>query len=549
MPTTEIYVADRIPLADDTNWLAYGANANDHDGRISALIAEFQTRAKYHGVGLSYIRVDDSEPIDVGASFDTLRECCAIAFKNSPNDQWWFGAITRVQYISDGVTRIHWKEDIFNNWWRETTYGQQYVVREHTNDDTIGANTEPENVELGPYVTTATTSLRPTVSGGSPDICGIVMATERCPGQPAGTFAVPNCPNTNYHPPGFYGGVFSPYFWYQTFPDTDGTLEEMRNVIGYYVDAGKENAIIGVYMQPRNLYAIDSAVNVKPTVDNINKDTPVKTQIFSLAPRTLSYTPQNNKLYTFPYVCCVLSNLSDNSVLQYEMFSSSYTAVVSGGFGMDAYAFAAPNGYGGKRVDNARGVQIGGWPLLSWTGNVFARWVAQNRGKTTASLINTSIIGAARLAAGDLIGGYGTLGAAAVSTVGAVHDQQIMPNNSYGAKNAQNVLSVTNQLETTPSSGQPCALGFYSFCQCIRPEYMQLIDDHFTRLGYATNRIKWPNFYGRKAFNFVQIANPTFRGAVPDYVRQYFQTCFAKGVTLWHNGAIGDYSQDNGIKS
>lgn len=540
MPTTEIYVADRIPLADDTNWLAYGANANDHDGRISALVAEFQTRAKYHGVGLSYIRVDDSEPIDVGVAFDTIRECCAIAFKNSPNDQWWFGAITRVQYINDGVTRIHWKEDIFNNWWKETTYGQQYVVREHTNDDTIGANTEPENVELGPYITTATTKLTATVFGSSANICGIVMATESKPDS------VIVLERTNTHPPGFYGGVFCPFWWYQCFPDRDGTLDNLYNLLSIYRLSGKADAIVGVYMQPHNLFAIDTSVN---TSDNPNKDTAVKEQIFTLAPRTLSYTPTNKKLYTYPYVCCILSNLSDNVVLQYELFSSSYTAQVSGGFGMDAYAFAAPNGYGGKRVDNTRGVQIGGWPLLSWTDDVFARWVAQNRGKTTASLLNTSIIGAARLFAGDVAGGIGTIATGVISTVGAVTDQRAMPDNSYGAKNAQNVLAVCNQGEVSTGGEAPSVLGFYSFCQCIRPEYMRIIDEHFTRLGYATNRIKWPNFYGRKAFNFVQIANPTFRGAVPDYVRQYFQTCFAKGVTLWHTGAIGDYSQDNGIKS
>lgn len=543
MPTTEIYVADRIPLADDTNWLAYGANADDHDGRISALVTEFQTRAKYHGVGLSYIRVDESEPIDVGVGFDTIRECCAIAFKNSPTDRWWFGAITRVQYISDGVTRIHWKEDIFNNWWRDTTYGQQYVVREHTNDDTIGANTEPENVELGEYITTAQTSLQPLLRGTSPDLCGIVMASGTFHSGLGKDFR-DLAPNSNPHPPGYYGGIYCPYYWYQSFPNSQGFPIDTNEIVRDYVAAGKQDEIVGVYLQPRNIYAIDNALS-NTTITH----TPVKEQIFSLAPRTLSYSPKNKKLYTYPYVCCILSNLSDNAVLHYELFSSTATAHISGGFGMDAYAIAAPNGYAGKSVDNTRGVQIGGWPLLSWTGDVYARWVAQNRGKTTASVINTLLHGVSGFNGGGVPGGAVALGASALSTIGAINDSLAMPNNSYGAKNAQNVLAVTNQGIASPSAGQYAALGFYSFCQCIRPEYAKIIDDHFTRLGYATNRIKWPNFYGRKAFNFVQIANPTFRGAIPDYVRQYFQTCFAKGVTLWHNGAIGDYSQDNGIKS
>lgn len=540
MPTTELYVADRIPLADDTNWLAYGSSADDHDGRISALVAEFQTRAKYHGVGLSYIRVDDSEPIDVGVAFDTIRECCAIAFKNSANDRWWFGAITRVQYINDGVTRIHWKEDIFNNWWRETTYGQQYVVREHTNDDTIGANTEPENVELGPYITTATTSLTATQSlspavplGGAPLHVIICCADP----LPAGTTAPIGC---EYHKPGIYGGIPQPFYWHKI---PIGNNEAIGSLTDIYSKAGKADSIIAMFALPENLFA--TRVSTK---DDGTDFSFVKLQDFTMAARTMpsGFSPRNNKLYTYPYCSLALSTNSASSILQYELFDGAPKARVAGGFGADASCTAVPKSYDGQSLAWQYGVTVSGFPILAWTTDAFKNWMGQNWGKTVSGLVDILLPAAAGAATGS-IGTVLSSVTGTISTIGKIYDHQAMPNNAHGAANAQNTLALTDM--TTNGIPLSTAIGFYSYCRTCKKEYMQLIDDHFTRLGYATNRIKWPNFYGRKAFNFVQITNPTFRGAVPDYVRQYFQTCFAKGVTLWHTGAIGDYSQDNGIKS
>lgn len=540
MPTTEIYVADRIPLADDTNWLAYGANADDHDGRISALMAEFQTRAKYHGVGLSYIRVNDSEPIDVGVAFDTIRECCAIAFKNSANERWWFGAITRVQYINDGVTRIHWKEDIFNNWWRETTYGQQYVVREHTNDDTIGANTEPENVELGPYVTTATRSLTATQSlnpavplGGSPLHVIICCADP----LPTGTAVPTGC---EYHKPGIYGGVPQPFYWHKI---PIGNNEAIGSLTDAYSKAGKADSIIAMFALPENLFATRVSTKTDGTDYSF-----VKLQDFDMATRTMpsGFSPSNNKLYTYPYCTLALSTNSASAILRYELFDGAPKARVAGGFGADASCTAVPKSYGGQSLAWQYAVTVSGFPILAWTTDAFKNWMGQNWGKTVSGLVDILLPAAAGAATGS-IGTVLSSVTGTVSTIGKIYDQQAMPNNAHGAAAAQNTLALTDM--STDGIPLSAAIGFYSYCRTCKKEYMQIIDDHFTRLGYATNRVKWPNFYGRKAFNFVQIANPTFRGAVPDYVRQYFQTCFAKGVTLWHTGAIGDYSQDNGIKS
>lgn len=543
MPSTEIYVAERIPLGDDQNWYALGSNVNDNDGRVSALIASFQTHELYHATDLSYIRVDEAKPIDVGKPYLNMVSASAIAFKNPGVDRWWFGAVTKVEYVSEGVTRIHWKEDIFNNWWASTTYGQQYVVREHTNDDTIGANTEPENVELGPYITTATTSL--TASGNALEpsetpLDIIVMASQ----PPHDDYTAPTPPlfiDVKYHKPGLVGGLPQPFYWFRISLNGHKFLTDL---IDDYSTHGRAESIIAIVCLPRKLFATDTVTNAEG--DEVSF---VKVQDFTLATRTMpgGYVPTNKKLYTYPYCTVALSTNSSASILHYENFSGAAKAKVAGGFGADASCTAVPANYEGQTYAWQYALTASGLPILAWTTDAFKNWMGQNWGKTFAGLTNI-LLGATVGAAAGSIGTVMSSVSGTISTIGKLYDRAAMPNNAHGAANAQNILALTD-MSGDQSWPNYTYWGFFSYCRTCKKEYMQLIDDHFTRLGYATNRIKWPNFYGRKAFNFVQIANPTFRGAIPDYVRQYFQSCFAKGVTLWHTGAIGDYSQDNGIKT
>lgn len=534
-PSTEIWVCAGLAGRDDENWIALD---KDFDTGVTKLLAEIKQRSVFHATDLSYIRVSPPEPIDVGAQYDTVLSATRIAFKNPGSTKWWFGCVDHVEYVNDGVTRIYWVEDIFNNWWGNRHNTMKYVVREHTNDDTIGANTEPENVELGPYVTTATTSLtakqslNPAVPLGGSPLHVIVCCADPLP---TGTAVPTGC---EYHKPGIYGGVPQPFYWHKI---PIGNNEAIGSLTNAYSKAGKADSIIAMFTLPENLFATRVSTKTDGTDYSF-----VKLQDFDMATLTMpsGFSPTNNKLYTYPYCTLALSTNSSSAILRYELFDGAPKARVAGGFGADASCTAVPKSYGGQSLAWQYAVTVSGFPILAWTTDAFKNWMGQNWGKTVSGLVDILLPAAAGAATGS-IGTVLSSVTGTVSTIGKMYDQQAMPNNAHGAAAAQNTLALTDM--TTDGIPLAAAIGFYSYCRTCKKEYMQIIDDHFSRLGYATNKLKTPNFFGRKKFNFVQLANPSTRGAMPQYAKDYFDRCLSHGVTLWHDIGVGDYYGSNAI--
>ena len=418
----------------------------------------------------------------------------------------------------------------------------KYVVREHTNDDTIGANTEPENVELGPYITTAIKRKVAAMDISNPKkvpLDVIVLATE----PPSDDYSPPSSQlfNVEFHKPGIYGGCPQPFYWFKIGLNVADKLGELT---GLYDKNGRAEAIIAMFCLPSDFFATDVVTNT-----NTGKEMSwVKVQNFELAERTMpsGFAPVNNKLYTYPYCTLALSTNSASSILHYGLFSGTPTARIAGGFGADAACVCVPINYEGQSICWQYAITASGLPILAWTNDAFKNWMGRNWGNVISGLTNILLPAAAGASTGS-IGTVLSSVTSTVSTIGKMYEQQAMPNNSHGAASAQNILGLTGMQLNEVGVPLSTEWGFYSYCRTCKKEYMQLIDDHFTRLGYATNRLKTPNFFGRKKFNFVQLANPSTRGAMPQYAKDYFDRCLSHGVTLWHDIGVGDYYGSNAI--
>lgn len=73
-----------------------------------------------------------------------------IAFQNPDySNKWFFAFIDDVVYKGDKNTEIHFTVDAWSTWFDYWTAKTCFVSREHTNDDTIGKNTIPENIDVG----------------------------------------------------------------------------------------------------------------------------------------------------------------------------------------------------------------------------------------------------------------------------------------------------------------------------------------------------------------------------------------------------------------
>ena len=76
-----------------------------------------------------------------------------IAFQNYDySNKWFFAWIEDVVYKGDKNTEIKYKVDSFSTFNQDLTYEDCYVIREHVNDDTIGAHTVPENIDVGDII-------------------------------------------------------------------------------------------------------------------------------------------------------------------------------------------------------------------------------------------------------------------------------------------------------------------------------------------------------------------------------------------------------------
>ena len=83
-----------------------------------------------------------------------------------------------------------------------------------------------------------------------------------------------------------------------------------------------------------------------------------------------------------------------------------------------------------------------------------------------------------------------------------------------------------------------------------KKEYLEIMDDYFTRFGYAIKCLTTPNITGRKYWNYVEIGSSEEigYGEVPsNYMEQINNAC-RKGVTIWHDHSnLGNYGLNNSI--
>lgn len=84
----------------------------------------------------------------------------------------------------------------------------------------------------------------------------------------------------------------------------------------------------------------------------------------------------------------------------------------------------------------------------------------------------------------------------------------------------------------------------------VKTECLKIIDDYFTRFGYAVKSLAMPNITGRKYWNYVEIGASEEIGygeVLAKYMDTINNAC-RRGVTIWHNHAnVGNYSLNNEI--
>lgn len=541
-PNTVIKILKDVPLdASYTDVLDFASETAQNQ--------YFSSKSKYVFNNVSYQRVnysvDSARPpltCTVPMNADNLYDCNYIMFQNANyGTKWFYAYIVNVGFVSANVSKISYVLDDYQTWLFDFTVGESYVLREHTNDDTIGSNLEPEPFEISNYI----------ISGYNNDSsefmnCKIMMAVaELADGSRAEGQWIDNKTYTGLG------------FMYFDIGDDSG----IKGAIDLYVEQGKGNSIIYIQIVPKRR-------GITTTLSNCRVPSAFG-----------NYVPANNKLFTYPY--CKLSHINSEgqgNEYKYEFFSSLTNIQFSTAF-TDAptpSAITMPKNYLSSNAYQYNIVSyvtsINKYPVCSWTNDSFYEWFALNQNQLQTQKQYQQLAATYKIASGAVSTIATTIAAtAATVATGGVAAAALLPAMSSGLSSFSQGLDEYRKAgdmynaqiadmkvkpdtlsggSTNPYSMYMSSLmGNHFYRMQIPQEQAERIDTFFSMYGYTTNKVKIPNLTGRSNFNYVKLQQPYITGSIPVESMINIKKIFSNGVRIWHNaGTFMNYNVKNNIK-
>lgn len=576
-PQTDVYLL-KVPLEiDDNNQLTF-ENA-------TAQYNYFNSLPKLEVTDFTYQRKDNT--IRYGANYDSLITYNYVMYRNDAySDKWFYAFITDMEYLNDNVTAISIKEDCWQTWQFDLNFKPVLIDREHTNDDTIGANTLPEGLELGEMVTNGEIRNFGVGGGGLHDpyyvaVIDVSMIENYGSDQTLeatwsdGSY-VPPTPYTNGMPSGVYHIIMG----------YDSTIvPNVRHLIDVYDKAGLSDAIQNIYVLPQDVVGILKTGLTLSTTGSAPADS-----ISGLAmptgggqgvdtighagyrrPNTIDgYAPKNNKLLTYPYNYLNVSNNAGTTIpYHYEDFTGSVNGMTN--FTIESVMTpsgsmkAVPRDY--KNIDateNAYDYSINGakFPVCNWNSDSYTNWLTQNAVNMQTQWRQSIIGGAGDIIGGAIAGamagsGFGLIGAipgaiagAAMGSIGAGKGLISTAREQHLAKTEANMVpdQVRGNLGAGDIVWSKLRCEFTFLPMSIKAEYARCIDEFFSQYGYKCNRVKVPNITGRRNWNYVKTVGCYIEADIPQSSLAEIKALFDRGITLWHNPAnFGNYNANNDI--
>ena len=487
----------------------------------------------------SFLRT--GEPLELEVAYGTALQADYLAFQNPDySGKWFFAFIDKVEYRSNSVTRIYYTVDVCSTWFDYWTAQKCWVIREHANTDVAGDNLVPENLELGEFVSNSRTALTDNI------VLRYCLITTSKPSD-----------STKYVYTNLCGVIVSGLLVVFKY------AAQFANFVLAMSRDSKLDAISQAYMIPASCVNFDNDLTLHDDLaPNAEEEklyytyngsaNPYATDTTLSRPSDLNgYTPVNKKLLTAPF-CSILvtNNAGSANNYAYEYFSNPSACVFRTKYMpvVGASIFSYPKNYKGVGSNHNEGIVGAKYPSLQWTGDVYINWLTQNSVNIGLGVVSDGIglaKSAISIGEGDIAKGIseaGSTGVSIVNQMAELYKHSLVPMSIRGASNTGDIMAGMRELET------------YAYGMSITYQFAQRIDQFFTRYGYATNKLKYPNQSGRAVFNYVQIGageNIGFSGntiSVPPEAMETINKVYQAGVTIWHNhDNIGNFDLANGI--
>lgn len=462
--------------------------------------------------------------VDIGENEVDMERCNYIAFRNAvdPNE-WFFGFITSVEWLSPNSTRVHWEPDIWQNNIYDSVLGMCFVEREHValDEDQPWKLYPPEDFETGEFVIQKT-NLR-TDWGWKYGM----YSTEAISGGLLN-----------------YGNVINGLYFYTT-----DDIQSMYNQINSLRNEGKAEAIVSVFQYP-------DIINLSVSAD--------AGQIFVYPDATIDgYAPKNNRLFSYPYVFCeVYSAYAAPQTYRFEYSNATQNGSRGMIFKLKGSPVPVPamliipSLYKGYWDNIEEAITLSGFPQGAWTNDAYQAFIAQstpywnyqqettqlqNRNATIqggmgilSSLLSMNLGGAITQGVNTYLGNEMREFQTTQSIVAAKESHAMIPNSAHGNMSTPYIHAQINNNSI-----------FY-YVKTIKNSFAERIDNFFEMYGYQVNQLKVPAIHTRRFWNFVKTQGCKIRGITNTQEQSALEQIFNSGVTIWHYlPMMGSYTSDN----
>lgn len=526
-PNSNVHLLSNVPLDNKYNHTLWFDNVDRQISYFGSRVVKSFRKCTYQRDDRGWLRVGEPmRPVTPENSYN----CNYLMFQNTNfGDKWFYAFITRIEYLNNTVAQIYYQIDVLQTWFFDYQLGESYVVREHTNNDSIGLNLVDENLELGEYT-----------SDGHWEFD--MMPLNLCALTSESTDGSSPTPRT-------INGVYTPLNVIAGLPVTD--TASINEVLNYYLGAGQGEKIINIYEYPAFL---GDANTENPVVRTLN--------IPFMYDDIDGYEPKNNKLFTYPYNFISVSNNSGQIAdYKYELFDTPFIDDgvqfnITGTFVTTPCVLAYPSGYNGKAANYDAGITYSDFPNCAWVNDVYKAYMAQNKNAIASSILSSTVGTAFSVGfavTNPLISVGGAIGALATRQAGINATSQLTnySSNVFGTiaklkdlKSYPDQVKGQVQCESLNAGLKRIKFDFYR--TCIKSQFAKIIDEYFSMFGYATHRVKEPNRNVRERWTFTQTMGCVIHGNIPQDDMSLIADIYDNGITFWKNADdIGKYHLSN----
>lgn len=143
-PQTDVYLLNTVLENDGVNTLTWSSETRQRNYFLSCRVFTLSD--------FLYLRQDSAIKVEIPVD-NLYGSVNYVMYRNTGyTNKWFYAFIDRLEYVNDNTTLIYIRTDEFQTWQFDLVYRTSYVIREHTNDDTIGANRLDEGLGLGDYI-------------------------------------------------------------------------------------------------------------------------------------------------------------------------------------------------------------------------------------------------------------------------------------------------------------------------------------------------------------------------------------------------------------